>query len=73
MASFKDNVELDSHDELNSSISASSCKWPVSKVRNTFIDFYVKKKGHVFFPSSPVVPVNDPTLLFSNSGSHSFY
>ena len=43
-------------------------KWSVNEVRRTFIDFFVKKKQHVFFPSSPVVPVNDPTLLFCNSG-----
>ena len=40
----------------------------MNEVRKTFVEFFVKKKDHVFFPSSPVVPVNDPTLLFCNSG-----
>lgn len=43
--------------------------WPAKKVRDSFIDFFVDKKGHVNWTSSPVVPLNDPTLLFANAGS----
>ncbi|CAI0427447.1 unnamed protein product [Linum tenue] len=46
-------------------------QWPAAKVRDTFIDFF-KNKGHTNYKSSPVVPVNDPTLLFANAGMNQF-
>eukprot|EP00924_Labyrinthula_sp_SR-Ha-C_P004316 snap_masked-scaffold_3-processed-gene-20.20-mRNA-1 protein AED:0.04 eAED:0.04 QI:0/0/0/0.5/1/1/2/0/987 len=46
-------------------------KWPAEKVRNTFLDFFRTSK-HVHHPSSPVVPHNDPTLLFVNAGMVQF-
>ncbi|GJY97814.1 alanine--tRNA ligase [Tanacetum coccineum] len=45
----------------------SPVEWPVNKVRETFIKFF-KDKGHVYWEPSPVVPVNDPSLLFANAG-----
>ena len=47
-------------------------QWPASKIRESFINFFVESKGHAFWPSSPVVPVNDPTLLFANAGMNQF-
>ncbi|WP_163655708.1 alanine--tRNA ligase [Listeria sp. PSOL-1] len=38
-----------------------------SEVRQMFLDFF-KEKGHRIEPSAPLVPVNDPTLLWINSG-----
>ncbi len=42
-----------------------------NKLRQMFLEFY-KAKGHTIVASSPLVPGNDPTLLFTNAGMVQF-
>ncbi|MGO3126730.1 MAG: alanine--tRNA ligase [Luteimonas sp.] len=42
-----------------------------AQIRSDFLEFF-KGKGHTIVPSAPLVPGNDPTLLFTNSGMVQF-
>jgi len=42
-----------------------------SEIRSKFLQYF-KSKGHTIVASSPIVPGNDPTLLFTNSGMVQF-
>ena len=42
-----------------------------SEIRQQFLDYF-KSKGHAIVASSPLVPGNDPTLLFTNAGMVQF-
>lgn len=43
----------------------------LNDIRSTFLDYF-KSQGHEVVPSSPLVPRNDPTLMFTNSGMVQF-
>jgi len=42
-----------------------------SEIRDSFLKYF-ESKGHRILPSSPLVPQNDPTLLFTNAGMVQF-
>ncbi len=51
-----------------------SCTFPLMKsadIRQSFLNFF-QMHGHAVVPSSPLVPANDPTLLFTNAGMVQF-
>ena len=42
-----------------------------AEIRRTFLDYFAER-GHRVVSSSPLVPVGDPTLLFTNAGMNQF-
>ena len=51
------------------------CDWMdmsgVNEIRSTFLNYFAQN-GHEIVPSSPLVPRNDPTLMFTNAGMVQF-
>ncbi|MEL6207787.1 MAG: alanine--tRNA ligase-related protein, partial [Pseudomonadota bacterium] len=43
----------------------------LADIRATFLDYFARQ-GHAVVDSSPLVPRNDPTLMFANSGMVQF-
>jgi alanyl-tRNA synthetase len=43
-----------------------------SQIRREFLEFFQERHDHAFVPSCPVVPHEDPTLLFTNAGMNQF-
>ena len=53
------------------SADGTDVEWTAAKTRATFVSFF-EDKEHTMVPSSPVVPYDDPTLLFANAGMNQF-
>ena len=54
-----------------SQMTASTPAYTTARIRSDFLEFF-QGKGHTIVPSAPLVPGNDPTLLFTNSGMVQF-
>ena len=54
--------------------TSKTTTWTGAEVRRSFIEFFqnLQASPHPFVASSPVVPINDPTLLFTNAGMNQF-
>jgi alanyl-tRNA synthetase len=46
-------------------------KWTSADIRSSFLAFF-EERGHTVVPSAPLIPVDDPTLLFTNAGMNQF-
>ena len=56
-----------------SSDTDADIEWTTDKVRSTFVDYFTSEpRSHTMVPSSPSVPLTDPTLLFANAGMNQF-
>ena len=53
------------------STTGTEPQWTAPKVRAAFLDYF-KENGHTFVPSSSVVPLSEPTLLFTNAGMNQY-
>ena len=62
----KSDVVKDNQKELN-----DVSNWSIAKVRSAFVEYF-KGASHTVVPSSSLVLLSDPTLLFANSGMVQF-
>ncbi|KAI3378469.1 hypothetical protein SNEBB_007219 [Seison nebaliae] len=42
------------------------------QIRGIFIDYFMEKQNHMYVHSSPLIPNDDPTLLFANAGMNQY-
>lgn len=57
--------------QVNALSTMDSIEWPAKRIRETFVSFF-EQNGHTMYPSCPVVPLDDPTLLFINAGMNQY-
>ena len=58
--------------ETGSQANPQVVNWTSTAIRAEFLNYFNSKRGHTIWPSNPVVPLNDPTLLFTNAGMNQF-
>ncbi len=46
-------------------------QWTSAAIRSSFLSFF-KERGHTIVASAPLIPIDDPTLLFTNAGMNQF-
>ncbi|KAF2203745.1 hypothetical protein GQ43DRAFT_438553 [Delitschia confertaspora ATCC 74209] len=61
----------DLHNMVETPLMEEKHEWNAQRVRETFLEYF-KERGHTFVPSSSVVPLSDPTLLFTNAGMNQY-
>lgn len=49
------------------SVQSSGSMHSTNEIRKTFLEYFASN-GHEVVPSAPLVPINDPTLMFTNAG-----
>src|SRR5215212_8040385 len=57
----------DSHIDAYSLRNVTMQRLSAEAIRRTYLQFF-QRNGHTIVPSSSLIPGNDPTLLFTNSG-----
>jgi len=60
-----------SHPAKPKAIVAARPKWTSAEIRKTYLEFF-EEHGHAIVPSMSLIPTDDPTLLFTNSGMVQF-
>jgi len=50
-----------------STFKTNGHQWTSNKIRSSFLDYFESKR-HKIIPSSSLVPMDDPSLLFTNAG-----
>src|SRR5437762_10013558 len=64
---FKPSCTRLGGDSIDEKAKRSVCNMKSKDIQQTFLEFF-DQRGHVTLPGSPLVPANDPTLLFTNAG-----
>lgn len=64
----------DANHPIPPSVRSSAMPVPqdAASIRQSFVDFFTQKKAHKYWHSSSTIPLDDPTLLFTNAGMNQY-